>query len=1785
VTLQGQGHPVELVLQVELSPAERSLNEFAAADLVLLMHCGSASAPVGSAGSSSPLFLMPIHVFILQARCPLLYDMLVHANASDRASNANGSAVRVRIQQMDDTPSSDTSSSNGCYAPGNRRIAAVDLSQPATGATDGPLVPADAVFLLPLVADYLYTGNSSLDPVLLRFYCLQELVRAQCSSRSSSSSAGGGAYDLRRILGPLVGTFLATDLFGAAPAVDTYTSSSFGKADNFNQTRFIPYADEGGASNGFVVRDPVDVQLLVKVALDDHCWRTSAVLAEGFVGTCRKLCALSRRLQLPDLSGVLYGVLQLCLCPLNAVGIYALAAEEQEGSARSAGAAGQLQQSCVMFISNHEAMMHEAVARHELRNSGPGGITPLRSAVAQMQREHSAEVVSQAHFYDRLTLRGLPAQQRAAVVQQYASESALGVSSGTSPKESPSAAAVAEKKNMSSELWMQEETPFLPGFSVPGQAQDRGQDVLIAPSVCLPKYINSNACVMDDSAVLFLGGFNPERNHALGNRILLYDLSKNRYSYVSGGGTHAPKVGTVCSAATLQKHRATHCVLLGNKVQRAEVPAKHTHLPIHLHTVYPSLAAGALPLTKACMHVSVSAAAASAAASSTVEERDESGGGGGGGNSGSGLVGNTLHPTTAAPAAPAPTVSSRGIVCEEQGVTSVVYTELAQLWNARADGEKLTGAGDNGEEDEEADEQVDEDEEGEDDDEMDDDDDDDDDDSADYDTEDMEDDSSNGSEDRHHQQQNQHANDARAAGVPVLLATPTSAAAAADDSGADAAPAPVPSDAMTLLKDMGGVFEFEYTSCTWRAPQVALVTRHMPSSYHANSVHVQQQHTNELEHLDCALTARIAAACSALFSEDLRYRCRKCLFSSPVYSQCCCTGAGSEVDGGDDCDGDDFAAGSAARDPVDRTWVVQFSGYCSINRSISSSLHVLVCSRNSPPLSASPQSQSPACSSSSADEYSYQWMAVAATGPRPDGRFSHSSVVIPYRPDAAADPCTRGHTRILYFGGICYVPSAPTLLSLCINRSSSPNAARYKRTIDAVREATVSSAAYAHWEVVTVLGAEPERRQSHSMVHIGDDHGCALCVLYGGMTTIRMNQSTIRAASSVWCLRLLSATTMQVAETAGNPVVADRAVGGIQRGVTLQWERVRDYDSALAPSVRARHVAFVVPRSRCSSLLLVGGSKEPAAGEQKHRQQEEGNTAMMFIFGGMDEAKSSYSPGVPMRRACSLDDRELEHKAALMRCLELRRVRRFAGEGVPPSNPVLSGVWDTVRGATPFTSSAATAPLEDPLPVPPAPATASPLSASHIPVVGKSQSLLLESRPGTLLYYPNEFAVQVPACSLTRDMLRLVQPLLSSVQHQVAAQSQALSVSGEDPAACAPPSRFTTATTGEEEEDEEEEGMQTEMDGCSDSNHDYYASPGFEHGDAGSVGAVDETGADDLLGRLAQIARHLSEQDPRYLSEQLMAASQVAKIESETVTGTGLSEGDYATTTAASSAAATAASAAAAAVPQYHWLHPIRVSLSGGSCPGTVRADLFSSVLCRRCGWVRTLLSAQMKEAQQGEVGLVDVDVAAFCLLLMHLYADAVVVTSMGDVVGLLELANQFGLPGLVRRCEGMLVRLVRSENVCELLDYADTVNLTLLKAACIAHLMRDVGRCTLRIAAASMPAATATAAAASAAPTGSPSASTVQATTSATQKKATEQEFKALSSKASLAYSRFFAGKWTMPSEFGVTDDETHAAAVSADTATLTALAEGFQSLGLQLKADIKRQSKEKGNVFAFGG
>jgi hypothetical protein len=120
---------------------------------------------------------------------------------------------------------------------------------------------------------------------------------------------------------------------------------------------------------------------------------------------------------------------------------------------------------------------------------------------------------------------------------------------------------------------------------------------------------------------------------------------------------------------------------------------------------------------------------------------------------------------------------------------------------------------------------------------------------------------------------------------------------------------------------------------------------------------------------------------------------------------------------------------------------------------------------------------------------------------------------------------------------------------------------------------------------------------------------------------------------------------------------------------------------------------------------------------------------------------------------------------------------------------------------------------------------------------------------------------------------------------------------------------------------------------------------------------------------------------------------------------------------------------------------------------------VFSSLIAQRCPMVRVLLSAGMVESQTGVIRLPpDTPLEALKQVLAYLSADYLSLTTVQQTVQVLELANMYSLGDVVKMCEGALLQLVNSATVYDLLCYAETYALELLRAACYAYILRGDG-------------------------------------------------------------------------------------------------------------------------------
>jgi hypothetical protein len=158
-------------------------------DLVVLLH--------RQAAEGAELFVLPMHTFVLKARCPVLYDLCL-------------SQQQVPSVHMEETGSlcSTVAELRVVNAAGEVETKLVPIVDVGVAQTSGeftaltePAVPAELLYLLPLLVDFLYTGVKAVDALTLRYYCLQQMVRQDSKGRS-----------LAELLHPLVDELLQAEI-------------------------------------------------------------------------------------------------------------------------------------------------------------------------------------------------------------------------------------------------------------------------------------------------------------------------------------------------------------------------------------------------------------------------------------------------------------------------------------------------------------------------------------------------------------------------------------------------------------------------------------------------------------------------------------------------------------------------------------------------------------------------------------------------------------------------------------------------------------------------------------------------------------------------------------------------------------------------------------------------------------------------------------------------------------------------------------------------------------------------------------------------------------------------------------------------------------------------------------------------------------------------------------------------------------------------------------------------------------------------------------------------------------------------------------------------------------------------------------------------------------------------------------------------------------------------------------------------------------------------------------
>ena len=118
----------------------------------------------------------------------------------------------------------------------------------------------------------------------------------------------------------------------------------------------------------------------------------------------------------------------------------------------------------------------------------------------------------------------------------------------------------------------------------------------------------------------------------------------------------------------------------------------------------------------------------------------------------------------------------------------------------------------------------------------------------------------------------------------------------------------------------------------------------------------------------------------------------------------------------------------------------------------------------------------------------------------------------------------------------------------------------------------------------------------------------------------------------------------------------------------------------------------------------------------------------------------------------------------------------------------------------------------------------------------------------------------------------------------------------------------------------------------------------------------------------------------------------------------------------------------------------------------------YATLVSARCVVFAAMLGGSMVEAQTRTLSLgalSQTDHRLFARLLEFLCAQRVSAHTLAETVGLLNLANEYNASELVKKCEGALLRLVCASTVCEILTYAEWLDLDLLRTACYAVLLR----------------------------------------------------------------------------------------------------------------------------------
>ena len=188
------------------------------------------------------------------------------------------------------------------------------------------------------------------------------------------------------ILSPYLDTLLCADIRQCYR--DWRNEHNHGDGDNRNGS--------SSSSNSRVV--DIETKILLKICVDDHCWKQSWELSIALSQCMIDLSNLSIQLLLHDLSNKMITIIEQNICIQNVLTIYQYSIFIHHY---------QLQNSCLIFISNHyqniqyhqhqhhqqqnDSTIHSLINNHDLINK-------LNNLIIK----HSVEIVSKKIFFERL---------------------------------------------------------------------------------------------------------------------------------------------------------------------------------------------------------------------------------------------------------------------------------------------------------------------------------------------------------------------------------------------------------------------------------------------------------------------------------------------------------------------------------------------------------------------------------------------------------------------------------------------------------------------------------------------------------------------------------------------------------------------------------------------------------------------------------------------------------------------------------------------------------------------------------------------------------------------------------------------------------------------------------------------------------------------------------------------------------------------------------------------------------------------------------------------------------------------------------------------------------------------------------------------------------------------------------------------------------------------------------------------------------------------------------------